>query len=299
MKVRSIAPVIAVCCLVFMLNNILYAKPELNQGEVTMKKTYFEQKNIRYGNHKNQIFDISLPEKRDRTTPVTILIHGGGWAMGNKSELDFYRNALAKEGFAAASMNYRFVNGSDVALPEIMEDITGTIDYISNHAEEWSISPETFCLTGHSVGGHLGLLYAYAFNGSNKVKAAVGIAPPVDLTEPKFHDFTIRFLWKTLSSKKQIEMLTRFDASKEKEYSPAYTKGCSPTLLFFAKEDEFIPIIHAQIIENSLKYKRCPYKLYILDGSHFFINDPIAQKTMLPHIIRWIKKYCISGNSME
>lgn len=299
MKVHSIIPVIAVCCLFFLLNNILYAKNDMNQGEVTVKKTYFEQKNIHYGNHKNQIFDMSLPEKRDRTTPVTILIHGGGWAMGDKSELDFYRKAFAKEGFAGASMNYRFVNGSDVALPEMMEDITATIDYISNHAEEWGISAETFCLVGHSVGGHLGLLYAYAFNRNDKVKAVVAIAAPVDLTEPQFHDYTIRFLWKTVSSKKQIEMLTRFDASKEKEYSPAYSKGCSPTLLFFAKNDEIVPIIHAQIIENALKHKRCPYELYILDGGHFFINDQIAQKTMLPHMIRWIKKYCISDNSME
>ncbi|HYH14654.1 MAG TPA: hypothetical protein VD794_05530, partial [Flavisolibacter sp.] len=42
--------------------------------------------NVAYGTDSAQRMDIYLPAGRNNTTKVLVLIHGGGWASGDKSE---------------------------------------------------------------------------------------------------------------------------------------------------------------------------------------------------------------------
>src|SRR5438045_8224852 len=54
-----------------------------------------------------QVLDIYLPEKVDQALPLVIYIHGGGWSGGDKKY--FPAQVLVSQGYAVASINYRFI----------------------------------------------------------------------------------------------------------------------------------------------------------------------------------------------
>ena len=79
---------------------------------------------IAYGEngHKRQVLDIYTPEKPDANPrPVMFWIHGGGWQVGDKSDVALKPKVLVERGFVFVSTNYRL-------LPDVdMETLTGDV----------------------------------------------------------------------------------------------------------------------------------------------------------------------------
>lgn len=65
---------------------------------------------VKYGNDPAQKMDIYLPAGRDSvSTPLLILIHGGAWISGDKSDFSPYMDSIRKilPNYAFANLNYR------------------------------------------------------------------------------------------------------------------------------------------------------------------------------------------------
>ena len=58
-----------------------------------MGENYSVLKDISYGNHERHVFDLFIPEKAENKSGVILLIHGGGWSNGDKSD---YKNVTEK-----------------------------------------------------------------------------------------------------------------------------------------------------------------------------------------------------------
>ena len=73
---------------------------------------YYEELDIAYGNDAKQTFDIYLPAERENDTKVMILVHGGGWSGGDKSEMNTLKNLVRQEhpDVAVVNMNYRLAD---------------------------------------------------------------------------------------------------------------------------------------------------------------------------------------------
>src|SRR5688572_25872652 len=70
--------------------------------------------NVAYGSDPQQVMDIYLPAGRSTTnTKVMILIHGGAWTSGDKSDFTIYVDSLKKRlpAYAVFNINYRLSNG--------------------------------------------------------------------------------------------------------------------------------------------------------------------------------------------
>lgn len=68
-----------------------------------------------YGTDATQKMDVFLPEGRSTaTTKVVVLIHGGSWSSGDKSDFTDYFDTLKKRvpGYAIFSINYRLATGT-------------------------------------------------------------------------------------------------------------------------------------------------------------------------------------------
>src|ERR1044071_5357455 len=66
--------------------------------------------NVAYGSDPLQNMDVYLPPNRTiATTKVIIIIHGGGWNQGDKSDFTSYMDTLKKRlpGWAIFNVNYR------------------------------------------------------------------------------------------------------------------------------------------------------------------------------------------------
>jgi acetyl esterase/lipase len=137
-------------------------------------------RDVSYGNDTSQRMDVYLPARRSSgTTPVMVLVHGGGWTGGNKTDFNTYIEAFRKRmpEYAFVNINYRLVNGS-VLLDAQRADVRGAIDAVKAKKAEWDINPGKLVLLGASAGAHLALLEAYGRPG---VTAVVDFFGPTDL----------------------------------------------------------------------------------------------------------------------
>ncbi len=123
--------------------------------------------------------------------PAVIVVHGGSWSGGEKSDFESYDRWLAAGGRVVFDVEYRLAN-SEQHFPAQLTDIKCAIGWVRNHAAQYHVDPERLALLGRSAGGQLALLAAYTANdptlhpGScgdqeTRVRAVVSFYGPTDL----------------------------------------------------------------------------------------------------------------------
>ena len=90
--------------------------------------------------------------------PVVVYAHGGAWLMGERTDFSERFHALAAEGVAVASIDYRTADRA--AYPAQAEDILAAVAWVRDHADELGVSPGPAVLMGSSAGAHLTALTA-------------------------------------------------------------------------------------------------------------------------------------------
>ena len=104
-----------------------------------------------------QAFDF-WRAKSDKTTPVVLLIHGGGWQSEDKAdygEKDI--RPFLDAGISVAATNYRYIQQAmeqDVKPPvkACLYDAARALQTIRSKAEEWNVDPNRIGATGTSAG---------------------------------------------------------------------------------------------------------------------------------------------------
>ena len=140
--------------------------------------------NVSYGSNAQQKMDIYLPANTSSaTTKVIIMIHGGAWNTGDKSDFNQYVDSLKKREptYAIFNINYRLANSPDL-FPSQENDVKAAVQFIYDKKTEYRIS-DKFALVGASAGAHLALLQGYKQTNPVKVKAIIDFFGPTDLTE--------------------------------------------------------------------------------------------------------------------
>jgi acetyl esterase/lipase len=141
--------------------------------------------NVSYGTDAAQKMDVYLPARRtDSSTKVLILIHGGGWNIGDKSDFLSYVDTLKRRlpDYAIFNINYRLATGATNFFPTQENDIKAAVEYIFSKTNEYNIS-QKFVMVGASAGAHLSLLQAYKNTMPVKIKAVVDFFGPTDLID--------------------------------------------------------------------------------------------------------------------
>lgn len=147
-------------------------------------------KDVAYGPHgARTTMDLYLPQAGAEPRPVVICIHGGGWAGGDKKAYGWIGEALARKGFAAASITYRFAPAW--RAPTQMDDVQRAVRWLRKNAAQYGLDKERFGAIGGSAGGHLASYLALVeardnsdaelAQFSSKVQCAVDCYGPVDL----------------------------------------------------------------------------------------------------------------------
>lgn len=115
---------------------------------------------IHYGNDALQFGDLRLPAGNG-PHPVAIFLHGGCWL----SEYDIAHSskltaALAGNGIATWSLEYRRVGNAGGGWPGTFEDIARGADHLAALANDYDLDLERVIAAGHSAGGQLALWLA-------------------------------------------------------------------------------------------------------------------------------------------
>lgn len=226
------------------------------------------KKDIAYGSHPLQTYDFYLPANRsESTTKVVVLVHGGGWTSGDKADMAPFLQLIQNKGndYAIANVNYVLADSTTKAYPNQVNDLEKAIAHIKNSATENKTKSE-FAFVGVSAGAHLSLLYAYAFDPLNEVKAVSSIIGPTDFTDPKYlnnpqYVSAFPFL---------VENLTPNNTELLKIISPSFqvTTDAPPTIMFYGNEDPLIPNTQHQRLRTSLEQKDVIHDLTVYNGGH-------------------------------
>ena len=138
--------------------------------------------NVSYGTDAANKMDIFLPAGREAdTTKIIILVHGGAWLEGDKSDFASYVPILKQRlpGYAIANINYRLATAAGNFFPTQENDMKAAIDFLIQKRNEYRFS-EKIVLLGASAGAHMALLQAYKY-ATPKIKAVVSFFGPTDM----------------------------------------------------------------------------------------------------------------------
>lgn len=223
--------------------------------------------NISYGPDKENTMDISLPEGRTESTPVIILIHGGAWTGGDKSDFSFLRGYFCNRGFAAFSVNYRLARVKGSGLKNILDDMVYMIESIKEKSGYLKYSRDVIFLAGHSAGGHIAMLYSFSRAPEGTIRGVVSYCGLFDLTDPELVKFLSRMQENESTPVKnpfdRIGFVAGTDRQTRIEYSPQFFTRGIPVLLFCGKKDTIIPWRQSENLHKKMKERGFDSTLYV------------------------------------
>lgn len=148
-----------------LLAPVFLALPFLSSNGVLAQDSYTGRQvvaptvaNFAYGaDSERQCLDFWRAES-DQQTPVVLLVHGGGWRTGDKSNYrtDAIRGYLSR-GVSVAAINYRFIQqameqGVEPPVKACLHDAARALQTIRHHADEWHVDPTRIAASGSSAG---------------------------------------------------------------------------------------------------------------------------------------------------
>jgi len=141
-------------------------------------------KDVPYGTDALEKMDVYLPAGRSTAaTKVMIMIHGGAWSSGDKTDFNDYVDTIKKRqpDYAVFNINYRLATGTTTTFPAQENDVKAAVEFIVSKSSEYNVS-QKIVLLGASAGGHLALLQGYKYPTPVKAKAIVDFFGPTDMT---------------------------------------------------------------------------------------------------------------------
>jgi acetyl esterase/lipase len=99
------------------------------------------------------LLNLFVPKDVKRP-PLVVFIHGGSWRAGSYKSCPIAW--LAEEGFAVASIEYRFTNVA--VFPAQIHDCKAAIRWLRAKADEYGYDATKIGVAGTSAGGHLAVL---------------------------------------------------------------------------------------------------------------------------------------------
>jgi acetyl esterase/lipase len=135
--------------------------------------------------------DVYTPPGRSGGAPGILLIHGGGWYEGDRSQLKGYGILLGRKGYLTVACEYRLTG--EAKWPAQVHDVKAALRWMRSNAGSLGIDPGRIAVSGNSAGGHLSLIVAgtpnlpeFEGDGGNpgvdtSVAAAIAFYPPTHI----------------------------------------------------------------------------------------------------------------------
>lgn len=148
--------------------------PKTYQVKVTSDVKYGSNKNW-LGDNEQLLLDIYSPKTASASTkfPLVVLVHGGTFLTGNKSNMQELANELSDQGFIVASIDYRLgwdignvdcagdTTSSNEAVYRGIQDLNASIRFLVSNADKYFINTDWVFTGGASAGGIASLNAAY------------------------------------------------------------------------------------------------------------------------------------------
>lgn len=225
--------------------------------------------------------DVYTPPTRSTSAPAVLLLHGGAWRSGDRSQLRGYGIRLGMAGYVCVAAEYRLAD--EAAWPAQIEDTKAAIRWLRASAHELGVDPRHIVAQGNSAGGHLALLAAgtpglEAFEGQGgnpgvptDVAAVVAIYPPTRLPRVPTELFaTAREPTRESGDEERAR-----EAAHQASPTSHVTARFPPTLLIHGDADETVPVEASLEMHRALRDAGVPVELHLYpEQPHAFDAHP-------------------------
>lgn len=256
---------------------VIACQKENGSDDSSTEKTFTD---ISYGTNAQQKMDIYLPANRDtNNTKLMILIHGGAWIEGDKSDFSIPDIKKLLPGYAFANMNYRLYSNGQNKFPAQEEDINAAVSYLLSKQSEYKFSKK-IVLLGASAGAHLALLQGYKYANIITPKAIVSYFGPTDLTYLYNHPAysLVPSLLASIIGYTPTQNANIYANSSPINY---VTSKSPPTLLLQGDADILVPVDQANLLNDKLTTAGVTHQLVIYKGEEHGFTDATMSDSFL------------------
>ena len=260
-------------------NNHEKMKASIYEVLVSQDIKYKHAKNYQ-GERQSLKLDVYQQQKGNKTMrPVIILVHGGGFASGEKgytsAQGNFYpemAKIFANHGFVAFSINYRLwpdcpIDSFPTELDNSISDVLAALKWIKRKNSEYNIDTMKIIIAGDSAGG--GLVVNTAYRNTQLFTGVIdlwGGLPPYGIQKTESNDV---------------------NACPVSRLTP-------PTCIIHGSMDDVVPYSVSQRLSNTLTVAKVYNELHPLPGAKHYPNNLSDQ--IFPIMIAFSEKIAFSKN---
>jgi acetyl esterase/lipase len=258
----------------------------------------------------------------DHRTAILVL-HGGGWRMGDPTLVAGRCELLAKLGFTALGVEYRLLDAAPWPAP--LHDVKCAVTWVRAHADELGIDADKIVLQGHSAGAHLALLAAGTpgiaefepddGSGSDAGVAAVAAYyPPVRLTiggampdlehGPPSAEAMRAAMLREDGTSPMAEMIFGHDATEEEARAASpltyVSQSFPPTIVFQGTADIVIHEAAARSLYERLKSFGVPVEMHLVaDANHEFDATPSFGDVAAAEVGLFVRRFVSEREALD
>ena len=223
----------------------------------------------------------------DGKHPCIIAIHGGAWRAGQREQLDQLTEQLAKAGFVAATISYRFCPTH--RFPAQVEDCAEAVRFLRAHAGEYGLDPDRIGAIGFSAGAHLAMMLGVldCADGMNmcgskpadtaKVQAVVAFFGPTLLSASDIPEQSKPLVREFVGAEPASEYEARMNAASPVTY---VTPGDAPILMFQGTKDPLVPDTQATLMIEAMTKAGVAGRAEIMAGAGHGWGNPELERTL-------------------
>jgi len=222
---------------------------------------------IARGGERDLRVDVYTPPPGTANSIGVLLVHGGSWRGGDRSQLRGYGILLGRVGYTSVACEYRL--SGEAKWPAQLHDVKAAIRWFRSNSERLDVDASRIAVLGASAGGHLALMVAataddarFEGDGVNagagaEIAACIAIYPPALLTGPADTEGAVGGLLG--------------DHANDADYASArpltYVRGdWPPTLLVHGNRDALVPVAESLEVHAELSAAGSPVELHVFDG---------------------------------
>jgi len=225
------------------------------------------------GGSRSLTCDIYHPPSEQKGRPSVLIIHGGAWLSGDKSQLRYYGIQMARYGFVGVACEYRL--SGEAHWPAQIHDVKAALRWMRANANQLCIDADKICVTGNSAGAHLALMLGCNsdelegkggnMDVSSKCAAISAVYPPTQVHFGK-NEAENQLLGNGGNENTAIQASPMSYANK----------NFPPTILIHGNADQVVPCSESFNMYHSLKKTGADVELHVFDGApHAF--DALAE----------------------
>lgn len=215
-----------------------------------------------------------LPSTEMKLRPAIVVVHGGAWSAGERSDYPLWNEWLARRGYAVFDVDYRLAPQPN--LQTATADVKCAVGWVKANASRYAVDPARIALLGRSAGGHLALLAAYSVNeaalspgcdaADASVRAVVALYAPTDLKWGYEHPAN-RLVLDGPGKIRDFVGGTPASAPERIRLASATTHVNSlspPTLLFHGGRDQLVNDRHMTLLTERLSQHNIPHRALLI-----------------------------------